>query len=170
VTTVVLGDLPELDALLRRRRALGQDKRDEVWEGVYYVVPHASYPHGRMQVRFGHLIELLGEPLGLSASVEANLGTSDDFRVPDVVAARGEPTTLYVATAAIVVEILSPNDQTFAKFGFYAARGVEEVWVADLDERSVRIWELDREGYAETGRSGVLQLTADEVRDRISWP
>jgi Uma2 family endonuclease len=37
---------------------------------------------------------------------------------------------VYLATAEIVVEILSPGDDTYAKFGFYAAHGVREIIVA----------------------------------------
>jgi hypothetical protein len=36
MTTVVLGDRPpELEALVKRRRKLGLDTHDEVWEGDY---------------------------------------------------------------------------------------------------------------------------------------
>ncbi len=38
--TVVLGPRPpELQALVERRRALGQDLHDEVWHGDYHVAP-----------------------------------------------------------------------------------------------------------------------------------
>jgi hypothetical protein len=38
VRTVVLGPRrPELEALLERRRALGQDLFDEVWAGDYHM-------------------------------------------------------------------------------------------------------------------------------------
>ena len=38
--TLVLGTpLPELEALLERRRQAGVDRLDEVWQGVHHMVP-----------------------------------------------------------------------------------------------------------------------------------
>ena len=58
-----------------------------------------------------------------------NLGQPDDFRVPDGGIHRALPTTVYVPTAAAVIEIESPDDETWDKFGFYAERAVDEVLV-----------------------------------------
>jgi hypothetical protein len=47
VKTVVLGPPPkELKELIQRRRALGLDRFDEVWEGSYHVAPMARWRHG----------------------------------------------------------------------------------------------------------------------------
>jgi hypothetical protein len=47
--TVVLGERPRvLDEFIARRRALGQDVFDEVWDGEYHVVPGPSAEHGRV--------------------------------------------------------------------------------------------------------------------------
>ena len=56
--TVLLGPPPaEVEAFLARRRELGQDPFDEVWEGTYHVAP-ASHPwHGYID---NVLAELLG--------------------------------------------------------------------------------------------------------------
>ena len=64
------------------------------------------------------------------------------------------------------------SDETFEKFGFYAEHGVEEILVADPAARTVRLWQLttDPPGYAEVTRSRLLDVRADELRDRISWP
>ena len=44
--TVVLGERPpELDALIARRRSLGLDTFDEVWEGDYHMNPTPPGPH-----------------------------------------------------------------------------------------------------------------------------
>jgi hypothetical protein len=46
VRTVVLGPRPpELEAVLERRRALGQDLYDEVWAGEYHMAPAPSHRH-----------------------------------------------------------------------------------------------------------------------------
>ncbi len=45
--TVVLGERPpELEALIDKRRRLGLDGHDEVWDGVYVMAPHAHSDHG----------------------------------------------------------------------------------------------------------------------------
>ncbi len=45
---------------------------------------------------------------------------------------------MFVATAAMVVEVVSPGDETLEKLAFYASRGVEEVVVADPARGSLR--------------------------------
>ena len=76
---------------------------------------------------------------GLHGSTAFNLGDGlTDFRVPDGGYHRGAPTGTWIPDAAIVVEIVSPDDETYAKFGFYAAHGVEEILVADPTEKRIR--------------------------------
>jgi len=70
----------------------------------------------------------------------------------------------------IVVEVLSPDDETFAKLGFYAARGVQELVVADPQERSVRLWQLRDGALVDTGRSDLLDVEAATVVDEVRWP
>src|SRR5205085_12629888 len=52
---------------------------------------------------------------GLLGSGTFNLGSSDDYRVPDRGFHRSRPGTVFVATAPVVVEIRSPDDETFEK-------------------------------------------------------
>jgi Uma2 family endonuclease len=82
------------------------------------------------------------------------------------------PTQMFVPTAAIVVEIVSPYDETYAKFVFYAAHDVEEIITADPDERRVRCWRRDERGtdYAEADGSAVLDVSAATLTTGIDWP
>ena len=60
VPTLVLDPPPaDFEALLERRRQLGHDLLDEVWEGVYHMnpAPHQRHAHAAQQ-----LAELLGAP------------------------------------------------------------------------------------------------------------
>jgi hypothetical protein len=66
------------------------------------------------------LAELLGPPAraaGLVAAIaEFNLGKDDhDFRVPDGGLHRGRPTGVWQPTAALVIEIVSPGDESWEK-------------------------------------------------------
>jgi hypothetical protein len=54
-----------------------------------------------------------------------NLGEPEDYRVPYGGLFRPGPDEVYVPTAALVVEIISPDDNTWEKLGFYAAHGVD---------------------------------------------
>ncbi len=163
MSTLVLGHEPEIEDWLARRRALGQDRRDEVWEGVYHVAPHE---HARNGIAAMALAELLAGPArsaGLVPGGSFNLGEPQDFRVPDLGYHRGPVDELYVPSAALVVEVLSPHDETFAKFDFYARHGVDEVWVLDPVERTVRCWRRREQAYEESERSVLLGLDLAEV-------
>jgi Uma2 family endonuclease len=99
-----------------------------------------------------------------------NLGVNRDFRVPDLGVHRGEPHGMWIATAAIVVEILSPHDETWEKLPFYAAHNVEELLIVDSPAHSVS-WLALREGeYRPADRSQVIDLGAAELAERIDWP
>jgi hypothetical protein len=63
------------------------------------------------------------------------------------------PETVYLPTAAVVVEIVSPDDETYDKLPFYAAHGVNEVLVSDPDERSLRIMALAGDHYEDAEQS-----------------
>jgi Uma2 family endonuclease len=170
--TVILGEPPpEIAAFLARRRALDQDRSDEIWEGDYHVVPAPHPWHSYIDRTLG---ELLGPPAraaGLVGLSEFNLGQKDDFRVPDAGYVRGGvPNQVFVPTAAIVVEILLPGDETWEKLPFYARHGVEELCTVDPPARRIRWFALRGETYEETGRSDLLGVSGTELESRIDWP
>ena len=163
---------PQFTALLERRRHLGQDVLDEMWQGVYHVVP---VPHSRHAAVAQQLAVLLGPVARETSLVPAvgifNLGEPGDYRVPDGGIFRPGPDDLYASTAALVVEIVSPDDKTWEKRGFYAAYGVEELVIVDPQERHVH-WlglQADRE-YRPLERSNLIALGPDELAERIDWP
>ncbi len=172
MTTVILGEHPDIQMIIERRRALGQDGSDEVWEGVYYMTPRAHVHHGLLQIELGGSLKIFAAPRGLRVSAEFNLGEANDYRVPDFGVHRGLPDGLYVSTAAMIVEILSPHDKTFEKFDFYGRNGVDEILVADLEQRSIRLWRYDgsSSSYLEGESSLVLGTTLTDLQATISWP
>ena len=68
------------------------------------------------------------------------------------------------------MEILSPDDETYEKFPFYAAHHVDEILVVESDGRRVRIFVLGADGYDETGRSSLLDVDSATLEAAISWP
>jgi Uma2 family endonuclease len=153
VRTVVVGERPrELAEWIERRRRLGQDAFDELWNGEYDAVPGpSSAERARVRYELTALLRPMGRRAGLVGTVPFNLGDPDDYRVPDGGLHRGHPTEVYLPTAALVIGVLSPGDETYDKFGLYAKRGVEELLVADPQRRAVQIWLLRGDGYTEAG-------------------
>lgn len=172
--TVVLGQPPELTQWLQRRRALGQDRFDEMWEGDYHVAPARRFGHGHVAAQLLQLLTPHGQAAGLVATTEFNLGTSpDSYRVPDAGFHRQPPSpdTIYLPTAVVVVEVLSPGDETYEKFDFYAQRGVEELVVADPERRRVEFYRLRPHGaYEPVSDSAHLGVAADDLSERLAWP
>ncbi len=169
--TVVVGERPpELAEWIERRRGLGQDLFDEVWDGECHVVPGPSGKHARVYDELMALLRPLARRAGLVSTGPFNLGGPDDFRVPDGGLHRGDPTEVFLPTAAVVVEVLSPHDETYEKLPFYAKRGVEEVIVADPQSRAVSIFRLDYNDHRETDGSELLGATTGELGRDIDWP
>jgi Uma2 family endonuclease len=169
--TVILDPLPvEIDELLYRRRALGLDSADEVWKGVLHVNPA---PYGVHSEILQQLAELLGPPARVADLIPAmgdfNLGTRVDYRVPDGGLRRRGPRRLYYPTAALVVEIVSTDDESWAKLPFYAAHDVDEALIVDPKKREVHWFALRGDGYEPIERSGLIDFGPAELAERIVW-
>lgn len=163
---------PDFDALLERRRKLGQDLLDEVWEGVYHVNPAPHQRHAHIAQQLAVLLDGLAREAGLVPMISIfNLGEPDDFRVPDGGIFRPGPDEVYAPTAALVVEIVSPGDESWDKLGFYASHSVDELLIVDPDERRVH-WLALQAGseYQAVDRSALIALGPVELAERIDWP
>jgi len=173
MATLVLGTPPpELEALLERRRHAGVDRLDEVWQGVRHVVPGPSFEHARVSQHLAVLLDGPARDAGLLAAVsEFNLGESEhDFRVPDGGLHRPGAAGVWLATAAVVVEILSPGDESRQKLPFYAEHHVDEVLLVDPAERTVT-WLALRDGeYGPVQRSRLIELGPAELAEQLDWP
>lgn len=170
--TVVLGPPPvELEALIGRRRALGLDTFDEVWGGAYHVAPAGRSQHAYLDDEIAGVLRPYGAAAGLIGSGPFNLGAKDNYRVPDRGYHRERLDVVYFATAAVVIEIVSPDDETYEKLPFYASHRVDEVLILEPAGSEVRIFERAGDDiYHETGRSTLLGLDAATLRTVIDWP
>lgn len=160
----------EFEALLERRRRLGQDLFDEVWEGVLHVNPAPHSQHGRLEWQLAGLLAPLAASSGLRALGQFNLGEECDYRVPDVALVHPGPDAVYLPTAALVLEIISPGDETWEKLDFYAAHGVEELLIVDPQEQTVSWMGLEGRQYHHLKRSRLIELGGSELAERIDWP
>ncbi len=169
--TVVLGERPrELDALIAHRRAMGTDLYDEVWEGDYHMNPAPRKSHAGLDDEIAAVLRPHAKRLGLFPTGIFNLGEPSDFRVPDRGLHRSREDAIWCPTAALVVEILSPDDESWEKLPFFAARGVDEVVVADPSARSIVWMERDGGGYRPVVHSELLGVDVAEIVDAIDWP
>jgi Uma2 family endonuclease len=171
VRTLILDPPPaQLAELLHRRRITGADRHDEVWQGVHHMVPAPGAAHSLIAQQLAILLDSPARAVGLTVSVDFNLGDAEDYRVPDLGVHRGRPRGTWIATAAIAVEIRSPDDETMDKLAFYARHGVDELLIVDPASRSVD-WRLLSVGeYASTGHSALRGPGSDELAGRIDWP
>ncbi|MGH9059579.1 MAG: Uma2 family endonuclease [Acidimicrobiales bacterium] len=136
------------------------------------MAPMARFDHGRLQAQVTALFEPLGARAGLLVSGPFNLGQTENFRVPDGGLHRGEPDSeaVYLDTAAVVVEIISPGDETYDKLPFYAAHGVDEVAVVDPAARRVRMLVRSGDHYRDVEASAPLGVRAAELGAALRWP
>ena len=168
--TVVLGPRPaELEELIERCRRFGQDLYDEVWEGTYHMAPAPHSDDGHLDTELAAILAPLAKAAGMTSSGPLNIGHPDDYRVPDRAVLRERQHATYVPTAAVVVEIVSPDDETFEKLPFCADHGVDEVAIVEGRERRVRIFALTGPSYTETGHSALLGISAADLAERIDW-
>lgn len=161
-----------LQEMLARRRKLDLDRNDEVWEGVLHLVPAPELRHGRITQQLAVIFDVLARAAGLSAVMSGfNVGDSDqDFRVPDGGLLDPGATGVWLSTAALVVEILSPGDETWEKLAFYAAHEVDELLIVDPEKKQVHWLALADGRYVPVERSGLIELGPDELAKRIEWP
>ena len=139
------------DQELAHRRSIGADHWDEMWEGVLHMAPAPSLEHQRV---LGQLVVFL-VPL-LQSSKRGTLlpginvfRTTTNYRIPDLTfVATGRDDVLSDAgvreggSPDAVIEVRSPEDETYEKFPFYAAIGTREVIVIDRDTKRPEIYRL----------------------------
>ncbi len=167
--------------LLDERSQLGIDRWDEVWDGVLHMVPPPSFEHQCLATDLALVLRDL-VPRGLRVVVQAGVFESNkNYRVPDVIVA--DPAEAAKrgldGRAELVVEVLSPGDESRNKFAFYASRGVREVWLFEPATRAIEVHSLRGDKYAHVrrGKDGVVKApvfglelsVVDGPKLRIRW-
>ena len=160
----VILEVPE--ALLEERRRTGADRWDEVWEGTLHMVPPPADP----QQKFGTYLLVALAPIATKLGLESRheggyFRADDDYRQPDIHFARAEHFTDrgLEGPAELVIEILSPGDESRDKLGFYAAMSVGEVLLVDPLSREFELLRLSSMGAyeaVEAEDTGVVRCSA----------
>lgn len=168
---------------LEQRRKLGIDRWDEMWEGVLHMPPSPTTAHQRilmdLVVFFHPLIERKGQGILIpQLTVFDPAWKGKNYRIPDLsfVAAGRES---IIADQGIeggpdaVIEIRSPDDETYEKSDFFAGLGVGEMIVVDRDSKTPELFRLAGSAFAL--RQGLAGATADRPKfaavapDRDGW-
>jgi Uma2 family endonuclease len=169
--TLVLDPAPsEFQAMLEQRRARGQDRHDEMWKGVYVMMPAPGEAHWLVDEQLSELLRPLARRAGLLSCGEFNLGEKDDYVVPDRGLHRPEVRGDWRSTAALVVEIISPGDRTLEKLPFCTSHQVDEVLIVNPLDHTVRWLELSGGEYRPLEQSGLIELGPSELAGQIDWP
>jgi Uma2 family endonuclease len=141
------------ERVIAERRSRGVDQWDEVWEGIYVVPPCLDDEHQAIQ---GRLVAILDLVIGFNGTggVRAGVNVSDraedwtqNYRCPDVaVFLKGTKAqnkdTFWLGGPDFAVEIVSPEDSSRDKLGFYASVGVREFLVIDRAPWQLELYRL----------------------------
>jgi Uma2 family endonuclease len=140
----------ELKRMIRRRRRLGLDHKDEVWDGVYVIMPDPTVLHQQIVTRLSSILLTViddagrGRAFGGTNVSDRSRGWKKNFRVPDVVVVLSDGRavdcdTHWMGGPDFLIEVQSPGDETDAKIPFYSQIGVRELLIIDRDTRQLRL-------------------------------
>jgi Uma2 family endonuclease len=149
------------EELLAHRRRTGEDRWDEMWNGVLHMTPAPSFEHQRMVDELVAfllpLVKRTGRGLLRSGVNVCDAPTGwENYRVPDLtfVAAGHEhvvaPDGVRFGGPDVVIEVRSPDDESYEKLPFFAALGVRDVVVIDRDTKRVEVFALAGQDYRQT--------------------
>lgn len=166
------------DTVLAERRRTGIDRYDEMWEGILHRTPAPSVEHQRI---IRKLLNFLSPPIeqsdrgilepGINVFNEASKAT--DYRIPDLSFVAASRTHILAPDGTrgggpdAVIEVRSPDDETYEKFAFYDAIGVREVIVIDRDTKRPEIYRLAGTAYVRLQEDGDNWLRSETMNVRF---
>src|SRR5262245_13331509 len=166
-----------VEKILEQRRAHGNRTRDEVWDGVPYIMPEADNEHQDLAYLFGMyfgiavLLNGKGGRINNTTNISDRIeGWKENYRNPDL--AYCAPTTeaedhvtFWCGGPDFLLEIVSPDDMCREKLPFYAAIGTREVLILDRNPWQLELYQLRRNRLrlAGTARPGDGQALASQV-------
>jgi Uma2 family endonuclease len=152
----VMSQVPE--HFLERRKRIGADRWDEMWEGELHMPPAPNLEHQDLEWAIeswlrNHWAPRRGSKVYHQINVASRGGWPNDYRLPDLVLLTPDRFQInkmeyFDGGPTAVVEIRSPGDESMDKLPFYGRIGVEEAWIIDRDTKVPEIYLLrgeDRE-------------------------
>jgi|SRR5882672_1910442 len=167
------------DEELAKRRLTGIDRFDEMWEGVLHMAPAPAYEHQRVVAEITEFLRPLCRRRGrgvlaIGINVFNEASNESDYRIPDFsFVAKGRQHIL--ARDGIrgggpdaVIEIRSPEDETYDKFPFFARLGVREVIVIHRDTKQPEIYRLAGSQYVAVQADAHRWVHSDVLKVRFA--
>jgi Uma2 family endonuclease len=151
--SAVIADARLKDALIAQRRASGTDRWDEVWEGVYVLMPLPNDEHQGLVQRLSTILDLTVGMTGLG-QVRPGVNISDrivdwtqNYRCPDVVVflegtSAENHEAFWYGGPDFAIEVVSPGDRSREKLEFYAGVGTRELLIIDREPWSLELFRL----------------------------
>jgi Uma2 family endonuclease len=163
MTAVVLDKWVERRIIARRRR-LGQDHFDEVWDGIYVMAPAADIEHFEISNDLATVITIVVKWAGLGRVLpgvnisDRKQGWKKNYRVPDItVFLEGNTaencTTHWCGGPDLAIEVVSPNDRSRKKIPFYEKVGTRELIIVDRRPWRLTLYRLMTGELREIGQS-----------------
>ncbi len=163
---------------LAERARLGLDRFDEVWEGVVHMPPAPGREHqslgSELLIVLGPILKTRDIRIQYQTEVHRPGSGGSDYRIPDLVAFRDDQPGMALIPRGIeggplaVIEILSPDDETYEKFDFYAALGVAEIIVLQPVTREVEVYRLAGPRYLAVSPDDRGRVAAMSIDARFS--
>lgn len=171
--------------LLDERRRSGADQWDEMWEGVLHMPAMPNRFHQEIEFQFQQwLRKHWAQPCGGRVYQQVNLALpgrwpEKDYRIPDLILLSAERLRYdhgeYCdGPPLVVVEIRSPDDESYEKLDFYAELGVPEAWIIDRDTLRPEVYRLQggkyvaaapaSDGWTSSPATGVEMRAGDAQR------
>lgn len=169
--------------MIARRKALGHDRFDEVWDGVYVMSPIANDEHQDIGTLLSGILVIVVTWSGLG-KVRAGINVSDrkkgwtqNYRVPDVaVFLKGCAAKCcgahWFGGPDFATEIVSKGDRSREKFDFYAKVGTRELLLVDrfpwaLELYALKEAKLELVGFSTLEQPELLQSTVLPLSFRL---
>jgi hypothetical protein len=153
----VMSDVPLF--ILSWRKQTGAERFDEMWEGVLHMTPSPNLDHQDFEWALEtwlrtHWAAPLGNRVHHQINVASVGGWPNDYRIPDLVLLTSDRFFIdrneyFNGAPTVVVEIHSPDDESYEKLPFYAKIGVGEVWIIERDTKTPAVYLLQNGEYKE---------------------
>jgi len=135
--------------ILEWRRQGGLDQFDEMWDGVLHMVPVPNRIHQDLEFGLEAWLRRHWAASGAGRvyhqiNVASVGGWRNNYRIPDLVLLTPDRYGIdhneyFEGGPTVVIEIVSPGDESYEKLDFYAQIGVDEVWMIARDSKAPEI-------------------------------
>lgn len=132
------------------RSPTGSDRWDEMWDGELHMTPAPTPRHQILSFRLASFLDRYwAQPQRGAMIQDVNVAAPGsgprDYRIPDISLIPAEQLQWIgerynEGPPSVIVEILSPDDDSYEKLGFYFAIGVAEAWIVDQTTGAVELF------------------------------